>query len=82
MRAVATVRPRRKELDKLDKSEPIWLYAPMRQGYVSADWAGFVREGVARRSRPDRDGTARDMVLFSLTVDRSPRPPITFTAPE
>lgn len=32
----------------------------------AAEKAGFVREGVARRSRPDRDGTARDMVLFSL----------------
>ncbi len=27
--------------------------------------AGFVQEGIARRSRLDRDGTARDMVLFS-----------------
>jgi RimJ/RimL family protein N-acetyltransferase len=31
-----------------------------------AEKAGFVREGVARQSRRDRDGTARDMVLFSL----------------
>ena len=32
----------------------------------AADKAGFVREGIARRSRRNRDGTARDMVLFSL----------------
>ena len=31
----------------------------------AAEKAGFVREGVARRSRLDRDGVARDMVLFS-----------------
>jgi RimJ/RimL family protein N-acetyltransferase len=29
---------------------------------------GFVQEGVARRSRLDRDGTPRDMVLFSVTA--------------
>ena len=27
---------------------------------------GFIREGVLRRSRPDRTGEARDMVLFAL----------------
>lgn len=32
----------------------------------AAEKAGFVREGVARQSRPDRDGVARDMVVFSL----------------
>jgi RimJ/RimL family protein N-acetyltransferase len=32
----------------------------------AAEKAGFVREGVARQARRDRDGTARDMVLFSL----------------
>jgi len=32
----------------------------------AAEKAGFVREGVARRSRRDRGGTARDMVVFSL----------------
>lgn len=35
----------------------------------AAEKAGFVREGVARRARPDRDGTARDMALFSLVRD-------------
>jgi len=34
----------------------------------AAEKAGFVREGVSRRSRPDRDGTPRDMVLFSFVV--------------
>jgi RimJ/RimL family protein N-acetyltransferase len=34
----------------------------------AAEKGGFVREGVARRSRPDRDGTARDMVLFSVVA--------------
>ncbi|MCW2501628.1 MAG: family N-acetyltransferase [Frankiales bacterium] len=33
----------------------------------AAEKAGFVREGVARQSRRNRDGTARDMVLFSWT---------------
>ncbi|MCA1710328.1 MAG: GNAT family N-acetyltransferase [Actinobacteria bacterium] len=33
----------------------------------AADKAGYVREGVLRRSRPDRTGEARDMVLFALT---------------
>jgi RimJ/RimL family protein N-acetyltransferase len=33
----------------------------------AAEKAGFVREGVARQSRRNRDGTARDMVLFSRT---------------
>ena len=32
----------------------------------AAEKAGFVREGVSRRSRPDRTGEARDMVLFAL----------------
>ncbi|MCU1588420.1 MAG: GCN5-related N-acetyltransferase, partial [Frankiales bacterium] len=31
----------------------------------AAQKAGFVREGVARRSRRDRTGAARDMVVFS-----------------
>jgi RimJ/RimL family protein N-acetyltransferase len=31
----------------------------------AAEKGGFVREGVARRSRPDRTGEARDMVLFA-----------------
>jgi RimJ/RimL family protein N-acetyltransferase len=31
----------------------------------AAEKGGFVREGVLRRSRPDRTGEARDMVLFS-----------------
>lgn len=34
----------------------------------TAEKAGFVREGVARAARPDRDGTARDMVLMSRTA--------------
>ena len=33
---------------------------------LAAEKAGFVREGVARRSRPDRDGTPRDMAVFSM----------------
>jgi RimJ/RimL family protein N-acetyltransferase len=32
-----------------------------------AEKAGFVREGTARMARPARDGTGRDMVVFSLT---------------
>jgi RimJ/RimL family protein N-acetyltransferase len=32
----------------------------------AAEKAGFDREGVLRRSRPDRTGEARDMVLFAL----------------
>lgn len=32
----------------------------------AAEKAGFVREGVLRRARPDRHGVARDMVVFSL----------------
>ena len=35
----------------------------------AAGRAGFVREGVARRARPDREGAARDMVVFSLVGD-------------
>jgi RimJ/RimL family protein N-acetyltransferase len=31
----------------------------------AAEKGGFVREGVCRRSRPDRTGEARDMVLFA-----------------
>lgn len=31
----------------------------------AADKAGFTREGVLRKARPDRTGEARDMVLFS-----------------
>lgn len=31
----------------------------------AAEKGGFVREGVCRRSRPDRTGQARDMVLFA-----------------
>ncbi|MDT7571425.1 MAG: hypothetical protein QOE05_1599 [Actinomycetota bacterium] len=31
----------------------------------AAEKGGFVREGVLRRSRPDRTGEARDMVLFA-----------------
>src|SRR4051812_15704280 len=31
----------------------------------AAEKGGFVREGVSRRSRPDRTGEARDMVLFA-----------------
>ena len=38
----------------------------------AAGKAGFVREGVARRSRRDRDGTARDMVLFGCVVGDLP----------
>jgi RimJ/RimL family protein N-acetyltransferase len=34
----------------------------------AAEKAGFVREGTARRARPLRDGTGRDMALFSLTA--------------
>lgn len=33
----------------------------------AAEKGGFVREGVLRRSRPDRTGEARDMVLYSVT---------------
>jgi RimJ/RimL family protein N-acetyltransferase len=32
----------------------------------AAEKAGFAREGVSLRSRPDRTGEARDMVLFAL----------------
>jgi RimJ/RimL family protein N-acetyltransferase len=32
----------------------------------AAEKAGFVREGVARAGRPARDGTGRDMAVFSL----------------
>lgn len=32
----------------------------------AAEKGGFVREGVSRRSRPDRTGEPRDMVLFAL----------------
>ena len=32
----------------------------------AAEKAGFVREAIARKSRRDRDGTAHDMVVFSL----------------
>lgn len=32
----------------------------------AAERGGFVREGISRRSRPDRTGEARDMVLFAL----------------
>ena len=31
-----------------------------------AEKAGFVREGIAQQSRRDRDGIARDMVVFSI----------------
>jgi RimJ/RimL family protein N-acetyltransferase len=34
-----------------------------------AEKAGFTREGVLRRARLDRDGDARDMVVFSLVRD-------------
>jgi RimJ/RimL family protein N-acetyltransferase len=34
----------------------------------AAEKAGFVREGTARRARPQRDGTGRDMALLSLTA--------------
>jgi RimJ/RimL family protein N-acetyltransferase len=34
-----------------------------------AEKAGFLREGTARRARPLRDGTGRDMALFSLTAE-------------
>lgn len=33
----------------------------------AAEKAGFVREGIARRARPDRHGASHDMVLLSLT---------------
>jgi RimJ/RimL family protein N-acetyltransferase len=33
----------------------------------AAEKAGFTREGVSRRARPDRTGEARDMVLFAVT---------------
>jgi RimJ/RimL family protein N-acetyltransferase len=33
----------------------------------AAEKGGFAREGVLRRSRPDRTGEARDMVLFAIT---------------
>ena len=33
----------------------------------AAEKAGFVREGVARQARPDRDGTPQDLVQFSRT---------------
>ena len=36
----------------------------------AAEKAGFAREGVARRSRPDRTGEAKDMVLFALVPER------------
>jgi RimJ/RimL family protein N-acetyltransferase len=32
----------------------------------AAEKGGFVREGISRRSRPDRTGEARDMVLFAM----------------
>jgi RimJ/RimL family protein N-acetyltransferase len=35
----------------------------------AAERAGFVREGVARRARPDRAGEGRDMVQLSLVRD-------------
>lgn len=35
----------------------------------AAEKAGFVREGVARQSRHDRDGSPQDMVLFSCLGD-------------
>lgn len=38
----------------------------------AAEKAGFVREGVARQSRRDRDGAAQDMVLFSCLRDDLP----------
>ncbi len=40
----------------------------------AAEKAGFAREGVARRSRLDRNGVAQDMVLFSLTTEELDRP--------
>jgi RimJ/RimL family protein N-acetyltransferase len=35
----------------------------------AAEKAGLVREGTARRARPQRDGTGRDVALFSLTAE-------------
>jgi RimJ/RimL family protein N-acetyltransferase len=35
----------------------------------AAEKAGFAREGVARRSRPDGTGTLRDMVVFSRVAE-------------
>jgi len=47
------------------------LYAELENAASqrAAEKAGFVREGTARRARPARDGTGRDMALFSLTAD-------------
>jgi RimJ/RimL family protein N-acetyltransferase len=38
----------------------------------AAEKAGFVREGVARRSRRDRDGNPRDLAVFSLLRGEGP----------
>jgi RimJ/RimL family protein N-acetyltransferase len=37
-----------------------------RASQRAAEKAGFVREGISRRARPDRTGEARDMVLFAM----------------
>ncbi len=60
-------------LDVLGLSR-VSLYADVdnARSQRAAEKAGFGREGVARQSRPDRDGTARDMVLFSLTAADRP----------
>lgn len=50
------------------------LYADVQNlaSQRAAQKAGFVREGIARQSRRDRDGTAQDMVLFSCLREDLP----------